>query len=164
MYIIKGNPLTHGPFGSPVPLLPSKVGHTLSVECISPWINLLSLYHGSLLNSFLRRAKNPRLAAVPGTRMWPGIWPSSCTPCSVLPYHLHCFQPCSLKPLPALSILFLFNLCQFHRPLWDLRIILIYISLITSEIKHILLCLLAIFTSFMDCFLYYCPLPIFQLG
>ena len=140
------------------------MAYTLSVECISPWINLFSLYRGLLLNSFLRRNKNPYLAAVPGTRTWPGMWPSSCTPLSVLQQHSHCFWPCSLKSLPALSILFLFNLCQFHRPLWDLRIILIYITLISSEIKYILLCLLAIFTPFMNCFLYYCPLPIFKLG
>ena len=50
-------------------LLPSGMAHTLSVECVAPWINLLSLYYGSLLNSFLQEAENPHLAAVPGTRL-----------------------------------------------------------------------------------------------
>ena len=53
-------------------LSPSEMAHTLSVECVSPWINLLSLYYGLLLNSFLCEAKNSHLAAVPGTRLRPG--------------------------------------------------------------------------------------------
>ena len=41
-----------------------------------PWINLLSLYCGSLLNSFLCKTNNPQLAAIPWTWTWPGMWPS----------------------------------------------------------------------------------------
>ena len=41
-----------------------------------PWTDLLSPCHGSLLNSFLREARNPCLAAVPGP--WP--WPGTCVP------------------------------------------------------------------------------------
>ena len=65
-------------------LLPSEMVHTVSIECVSPWINLLSLYYGSLLNSSLREAKNPRLLSVPGTCLWPGMWPSSPAPLSFL--------------------------------------------------------------------------------
>ena len=59
---------------NPVPwgLSPSEMAHTLSVEYLSPWINLLSLYYGSLLNSFLCEAKNPYLAAHP--RDSPETW------------------------------------------------------------------------------------------
>ena len=35
------------------------MAHTLSGECVSLWINLLSLYCGLLLNSFLHEAKSP---------------------------------------------------------------------------------------------------------
>lgn len=72
-----------------------------------------------------------------------------CTNC--VPTSPVCVGGCFLEPLTALKILVPFNLCQFHRPLWDLRIILIYRSLISSEMKCILLCLLTVFTSFMNC-------------
>ena len=51
-----------------------------------PWINL-SLYCGSLLNSFLGKAKNPHLATIPGAQMWPRIYPSSHTPLSFLQHY-----------------------------------------------------------------------------
>ena len=72
---------------SPLPWCssPSEMAHTLSMECVSPWIpNLLSLYDGSLLNSFLCKAKNPHSAAILGTRLRLGTWPSSRAPLSFL--------------------------------------------------------------------------------
>ena len=45
-----------------------------------PQINLLSLYYGLFLNSFLCKAKN----LVPGTHLRPGKWPSSHAPHSFL--------------------------------------------------------------------------------
>ena len=39
-----------------------------------------------------------------------------------------------------------------------------YISLITSEIKYILLCLLAIFTPFMNCFFILLSFAYFSIG
>ena len=65
------------------------------MECVSslnePSFTLLMAC--SLLNSFLQEAKNPNLVAVPGTQMWPGIWPSSQDPlflARVLPAHTKC--------------------------------------------------------------------------
>ena len=39
----------------------------LFMECVSLSVNLLSLYYGSLLNSFLCEAKDPHLVAHPRT-------------------------------------------------------------------------------------------------
>ena len=58
---------------------------------VSPWINLLSLYYGSLLNPFLCEAKNTHLAAVPGTWPRPALWPSSRAPLSFLQENLKAF-------------------------------------------------------------------------
>ena len=49
-------------------LLPSEMAHILSMECVAPWINLLSLYYGSLLKAFLCGASNPHLVAISGLR------------------------------------------------------------------------------------------------
>ena len=57
--------------------LASEMAHSLSMLCVSPWINLLSLYCGSLLNSFLHEAKNSHLMAILGARLRSGWWPSS---------------------------------------------------------------------------------------
>ena len=65
--------------------LPSWVGpNSVYAICLSLWISLLSLYYGSLLNSFQCKARNKYLAAVPGTCLSPGMWPSSCAPFSFL--------------------------------------------------------------------------------
>ena len=48
------------------------MAYALSMECVSPWVNLLSLYDGLLLNSFPCEAKNSHLAAVPGIRLRSG--------------------------------------------------------------------------------------------
>ena len=72
------------------PLSPSEMAHTLCVECVSPWINLPSPYCGSLLNSFLHKAKTPHLAAAPGTRLRPGTWPSSRAALSFLQHLFWC--------------------------------------------------------------------------
>ena len=72
-------------------LFPRNPTHCLW-SVFTPWI-YLSLYYISLLNSFLQEAKNPNLVAVPGTQMWPGIWPSSQDPlflARVLPAHTKC--------------------------------------------------------------------------
>lgn len=68
---------------------------TLSMECVSslnkPSFTLLMAC--SLLNFFLHEAKNPYLVAVPGTQMWPRMWPSSQDPlflATVLPAHRKC--------------------------------------------------------------------------
>ena len=37
----------------------------LQLQCVSHQINLLSLYYGSLLNSFLLKAKDPHIVAHP---------------------------------------------------------------------------------------------------
>ena len=66
------------------------MARTLSVECVSSWINLLSLYYGSLLSSFLGEAKNPHLVAVPGTHLRPGTWPFSPAPYSFLQHLFWC--------------------------------------------------------------------------
>lgn len=63
-----------------------------------------------------------------------------------------CSPNCHPLWAPSLS-----NLCQFHRPLCYLRVILICISLITSEIQWSLLCLLAILTSLMNGFFLLLP-------
>ena len=72
-----------------------EVAHTLSIECVSslnkPSFTLLMAC--SLLNFFLHEAKNPYLVAVPGTQMWPRMWPSSQDPlflARVLPAHRKC--------------------------------------------------------------------------
>ena len=56
----------------PEQLLPFKIDHILSMECVSLTINLLLLYYGSLLNSFLSETKEPHLAAL--TRNLAEIW------------------------------------------------------------------------------------------
>ena len=62
-------------------LLPSWGGPvSVYAICLSPWISLLSLYHGSLFNSFQCKARNKYLAAVPGNYLSPGTWLSSCAP------------------------------------------------------------------------------------
>ena len=61
--------------GTLLPLLPSKMVHTLSMECVSFLNRPLSLEYGSLLSSLLYEAKKPHLAAVPRSQTLPGIWP-----------------------------------------------------------------------------------------
>ena len=46
-------------------LLPSEVNYILSMECMPPWVNLLSLYFCSLLNSYLCEARDPQIAIHP---------------------------------------------------------------------------------------------------
>ena len=65
-------------------LLPSEMAHILSMECISPGINLISLSYGLYLKSFLYGASNPHLVAISGTQKWSVTWPSSSTPLSFL--------------------------------------------------------------------------------
>ena len=55
----------------------------------APWINLLSLYYGSLLNSFLHEANIPHWEAIPGTQMWLAMWPSSLASVSFLHHFYH---------------------------------------------------------------------------
>ena len=76
-----------------VPLLPSAMVHAQSMECVAPWINVLSLHYGLHLSSFLYEAKNPHLTATPGTHLRPGTWPSSPTPISFLQQNLIRIQP-----------------------------------------------------------------------
>ena len=66
------------------PLFTSEMIHTLSVGYVSPGINPLSLYYGSLLNSLLCEGKKPQWAAIAGIWMWPRMWPSSQVPLSFL--------------------------------------------------------------------------------
>ena len=47
-------------------LLPSEMAQTLSMKCVPPWINLLLLYCGLLLNSFLSEAKTYSWQLSPG--------------------------------------------------------------------------------------------------
>ena len=84
-------------------LLSSKMAHTLSMECVSPWISFLSLYYGSFLNSVLLEAKNPCLAAIPGT-LRPGTWQSSCAPLSFL-QHLFCCPRGASKSIISIHLL-----------------------------------------------------------
>ena len=67
-------------------LLPSEMVHTLSVECVSCWINLLSLYHGSVLSSFLHKAEEPHLAA--HDRYLPATWDMTILSSSTCLQHL----------------------------------------------------------------------------
>ena len=55
----------------------------------APWINLVSLYYGSLLNSSLREANIPCLEAIQGTQMWLEMWPSSLASVSSLHHFYH---------------------------------------------------------------------------
>ena len=59
------------------PLLSPEMAHTMFMGVLPSWINLLSLDYGLLWKSFLWEAKNPHLAAIPGTQMRPKMWPSS---------------------------------------------------------------------------------------
>ena len=68
-------------------LFPFEMVHTLSMECVSSWINLLSLYYDWLMNSFLYKAKNSHSEAVPRTCLIHGTWPSSCAPLSFLQHY-----------------------------------------------------------------------------
>ena len=68
--------------GALLPPLPSKLVHTLSMECVSFLNRPLSLEYGSLLSSLLYEAKKPHLAAVPRSQTLSGIW---------LPFHAPLF-------------------------------------------------------------------------
>ena len=57
---------------SPRAALSSETDSILPMECVSLSINLLSLYNGSVLNSFLCKAKDLHLAASP--RNLPETW------------------------------------------------------------------------------------------
>ena len=77
-------------------LLPSEPVHTLSMECVPCRINLLSLYHGSLLSSFLHKAEDPHLAAHP--RYSPEIWDMTILSSSTFLQHLElkCRPECTM--------------------------------------------------------------------
>ena len=46
-------------------LLPSEMNYVLSMQCMPPWVNLLSRYFYSLLNSYLSEARDPQIAIHP---------------------------------------------------------------------------------------------------
>ena len=52
-------------------LSPSETAHTLSMACASPWINLLAVYYGFLLNSYMHKAKDSHWWPVPGIHLRP---------------------------------------------------------------------------------------------
>ena len=72
-----------------------------SMKCVSPWINLFPLYYALFLNSFLPEAKNPSLAAIPGTYLRLGTWSSSCALLSLLQHYHELWI--SLGAQPALA-------------------------------------------------------------
>ena len=62
-----------------VPLLPSEMAHTLSMECVS-FLNKPSLpLLWFALAFFPARSQKATLGGHPRAWTWPGMWPSSCT-------------------------------------------------------------------------------------
>ena len=78
-YVIS-HPCKNWQLYTPVPLLPSEMSHTLSMECVS-FLNKPSLpLLWFALEFFPSRSQRwPHLVALPGVQTWPGMWPSSCT-------------------------------------------------------------------------------------
>ena len=60
-------------------LWPSKMAHNLSADCVSPLNEAFSL-PWLAFEFFPVQSQDPHLAVVPGTEMWPGMWPSSHAP------------------------------------------------------------------------------------
>ena len=90
-------------FYRPSGISPSKMDCILPVECVSLSVNLLSLYRGSLLHSFLRKAKGPHLEARP--RNSPETW--DMTILSHRRAQPSCLPPCILHKHPILINLLL---------------------------------------------------------